>query len=130
MKSTMQYLVLGLALAGVPLLAEADEQDAWGETRQISHASDAQTLLNGQHELSLLQIEQRGEQAYLHVQNQEGDRLLIQALGGAQEPLHLPQGTPIRVAQEHSGWSISHDDALLAFIPNQRGQALLFDPKV
>ncbi|MBP9568703.1 MAG: hypothetical protein KBE13_00985 [Aeromonadaceae bacterium] len=130
MKSTMQYLVLGLALAGVPLLAEADEQDAWGETRQINQTSDAHALLNGQDELHLLQVEQRGEQAYLRLQNQEGEQLLIQTLAGAPEPLHLPQGTPIRVAQEHSGWSISHDDALLAFIPNQRGQDLLFEPKV
>ncbi len=130
MKSTMQYLVLGLALAGVPLLAEADEQDAWGETRQIGQTSDAHALLSGQDELRLLQVEQRGEQAYLRLQNQVGEQLLIQTLAGAQKPLHLQQGTPIRVAQEHSGWSISHDDALLAFIPNQRGQDLLFEPKV
>ncbi len=130
MKSTMQYLVLGLALAGVPLLAEADEQDAWGETRQIDQTSDAHALLSGQDELCLLQVEQRGEQAYLRLQNQVGEQLLIQTLGGAQEPLHLSQGTPIRVAQEHNGWSISHDDALLAFIPNQRGQDLLFESKV
>ncbi len=51
MKSTMQYLVLGLALAGVPLLAEADESGAIGLTSQIGHLADAHTLLSEQHEL-------------------------------------------------------------------------------
>lgn len=128
MKSTMHYLVLGLALAGVPLLAEADAQEGWGEPQQIAQPNDAHSLLNGQHELQLLQVEQRGEQAYLHLQTQSGEQLLVQALTATPAPNHLPSGAQIRVAQELSGWSISHEDALLAFIPNQHGQALLFDP--
>ena len=128
MKSTMHYLVLGLALAGVPLLAEADAQEGWGEPQQIAQPNDAHSLLNGQHELQLLQVEQRGEQAYLHLQTQSGEQLLVQALTTTPAPNHLPSGAQIRVAQELSGWSISHEDALLAFIPNQHGQALLFDP--
>ena len=128
MKSTMHYLVLGLALAGVPLLAEAGAQEGWGEPQQIAQPNDAHRLLNGQHELQLLQVEQRGEQAYLHLQTQSGEQLLVQALTATPAPNHLPSGAQIRVAQELSGWSISHEDALLAFIPNQHGQALLFDP--
>ena len=128
MKSTMHYLVLGLALAGVPLLAEADAQEGWGEPQQIAQANDAHSLLNGQQELQLLQVEQRGEQAYLHLQTQSGEQLLVQALTTTSAPNHLPSGAQIRVAQELSGWSISHEDALLAFIPNQHGQALLFEP--
>ena len=80
MKSTMHYLVLGLALAGVPLLAEADAQEGWGEPQQIAQANDAHSLLNGQQELQLLQVEQRGEQAYLRLQTQSGEQLLVQAL--------------------------------------------------
>ncbi len=128
MKSTMHYLVLGLALAGVPLLAEADAQEGWGEPQQIAQPNDAHSLLNGQQELQLLQVEQRGEQTYLHLQTQSGEQLLVQALAASPAPIHLPSGTQIQVAQELSGWSISHEDALLAFIPNQHGQALLFDP--
>ena len=128
MKSTMHYLVLGLALAGVPLLAEADAQEGWGEPQQIAQANDAHSLLNGQQELQLLQVEQRGEQAYLRLQTQTGEQLVVQALATTSVPNHLPSGAQIQVAQELSGWSISHEDALLAFIPNQHGQALLFDP--
>ncbi len=128
MKSTMHYLVLGLALAGVPLLAEADAQEGWGEPQQIAQANDAHSLLNGQQELQLLQVEQRGEQAYLHLQTQSGEQLLVQALAASPAPIHLPSGTQIQFAQELCGWSISHEDALLAFIPNQHGQALLCDP--
>ena len=128
MKSTMHYLVLGLALAGVPLLAEAGAQEGWGEPQQIAQPNDAHSLLNGQQELQLLQVEQRGEQAYLRLQTQSGEQLLVQALTATPAPNHLPSGAQIRVAQELSGWSISHEDALLAFIPNQHGQALLFDP--
>ena len=128
MKSTMHYLVLGLALAGVPLLAEADAQEGWGEPQQIAQPNDAHSLLNGQQELQLLQVEQRGEQAYLRLQTQSGEQLLVQALTTTPAPNQLPSGAQIRVAQELSGWSISHEDALLAFIPNQHGQALLFDP--
>lgn len=128
MKSTMHYLVLGLALAGVPLLAEADAQEGWGEPQQIAQANDAHSLLNGQQELQLLQVEQRGEQAYLHLQTQSGEQLRVQALAAIQAPNHLPSGTQIQVEQELSGWSISHEDTLLAFIPNQHGQALLFEP--
>lgn len=128
MKSTMHYLVLGLALAGVPLLAEADAQEGWGEPQQIAQTNDAHSLLNGQQELQLLQVEQRGGQAYLRLQTQSGEQLLVQALMATPAPNHLPSGAQIRVAQELSGWSISHEDALLAFIPNQHGQALLFEP--
>ena len=128
MKSTMHYLVLGLALAGVPLLAEAGAQEGWGEPQQIAQPNDAHSLLNGQQELQLLQVEQRDEQAYLRLQTQSGEQLLVQALTATPAPNHLPSGAQIRVAQELSGWSISHEDALLAFIPNQHGQALLFEP--
>ena len=47
MKSTMQYLMFGLALAGVPLLAEADESSA-RLTTSMGNLPDAMESLSDQ----------------------------------------------------------------------------------
>lgn len=130
MKSTMQYLVLGLALAGVPLLAEADENGAIGLTSQVGHLADAHTLLNEQHELKLVDIEQKGDQAYLRLQARDGEQLLVRTLAGNPAPMNLQVGSQVQVAHESRGWSFSHAEELLAFVPNQYGRALLLDPGV
>lgn len=130
MKSTMQYLVLGLALAGVPLLAEADENGAIGLTSQVGHLADAHTLLSEQHELQLVDIEQKGEQVYLRLQAHNGEQLLVRTLAGNPAPVNLQTGVQVQVAHESRGWSFNHAEELLAFVPNQYGRALLLDPGV
>jgi hypothetical protein len=130
MKSTMQYLVLGLALAGVPLLAEADEGGAIGLTSQIGHLADAHSLLSEQDELRLVTVEQKGEQAYLRLQARNGEQLLVRTLAGNPVPMNLQAGARIQIDHEIRGWSFSHDEELLAFIPNQHGRALLLDQGV
>ncbi len=84
-KSTMQYLVLGLALAGVPLLAEADESSTTRLTTPVGAFPDAMESLDEHREWQLLNVEQQGEHTLLHLQTATGQRLTVPTLEGAAE---------------------------------------------
>lgn len=123
MKSTMQYLVLGLALAGVPLLAERDDNQAHicptasGNNHGLFSALGTAPYLRG--------IEHKGEQVYLQLSNSDGYTVQIKAWPDQARPLDIPVNSRVQLVQEDRGWSISHHGQLLAFVPNHQGQALL-----
>lgn len=125
MKSTMQYLVLGLALAGVPLLAEAEQTPDTDLSRLNEASADHQHLLHAQQQLTLISIEETGQQPVLKLRRDDGKMLKVQALQQAVPPVTLAYGTQISVESEAHGWSLMHSDQLLAFVPNQYGQDLL-----
>ena len=124
-KSTMQYLVLGLALAGVPLLAEADESSTTRLTTPAEAFPDAMESLEEHREWQLLKVEQQGEQTLLHLQAATGQQLAVPTLEGKRLPPGLEVSHYIQIAKEHRGWSFSHEDRLLAFVPNRQGRELL-----
>lgn len=124
-KSTMQYLVLGLALAGVPLLAEADESSTTRLTTPVGAFPDAMESLDEHREWQLLNVEQQGEHTLLHLQTATGQQLTVPTLEGKRLPPGLEVSHYVQVAKESCGWSFSHEDRLLAFVPNRQGRELL-----
>lgn len=125
MKSTMQYLMLGLALAGVPLLAEADSSSGANLRRVDERSPDHQHLLNAQQQLTLVTIEHQGQQPILKLQRDDGIMLKVRGLQQTAPTFGLSDGSRIDVMQEAHGWSLLSGEQLLAFIPNQYGQDLL-----
>ena len=124
MKSTMQYLMFGLALAGVPLLAEADESSA-RLTTSTGNLPDAMESLDDQ-DWQLLKIGQHRGETVLHLLSDKGQKLILPALEGKPLPASLDVSNVVQMRLEDRGWSFSHNNELLAFVPNREGRELLY----
>lgn len=123
MKSTLQYLALGLALGSVPLLAECGEEQA---PSTMPEASPAPSMLNQYRWLTLLEISGQDEQPLLHLGLPGSDEPLLTINGMMQQGKDLPpRGARLEVSSEQHGWSLGWKNRLLAFVPNQHGEALL-----
>ncbi len=123
MKSTLQYLALGLALGSVPLLAEAGEDRHEPTTRATPVSA---VTLEGYRWLTLLEISGRTEQPMLHLGLPGSDEALLTISAMMQQNNDWPpRGARLEVSSERHGWSLGWKNRLLAFIPNQQGEALL-----
>lgn len=134
MKSTLHYLLLGLTMAGVPLLAEADA-DVYGHGILPGNAAmmveGSPSVFDGVTELMIegLQVTDGGQ--VIMVKNCNTDvTAAILAPSEVIDTQPLKIGSRIAVATQSSGWSLSQADQLIAFVPNEEGAALLHKSSV
>ncbi|MCD8548002.1 MAG: hypothetical protein LRY38_06170 [Aeromonadaceae bacterium] len=133
MSSTLHYLLLGLTLAGVPLLAEADSASQGsalsveGSTIMVEGSA---TVFEGAKELVVDGVEASAEGTVILVKNSvTGATASVLAVGDVAGASALVAGSTVEVVAEGSGWALTQAGKLIAFVPNKVGEALLHHNK-
>lgn len=134
MSSTLHYLLLGLTLAGVPLLAEADsaaQESVLSVKGSSTMVEGSATVFEGAKELVVEGVEASAEGTVILVKNSTtGAKASVLAVGDVAGASALMAGSTVEVAAEGSGWALTQTDKLIAFVPNQVGEALLHHDSV